>query len=108
MKVKILQIIHMFHFLNILKLCEKKVTLESGKTKLINHCETYFSSVYQQPIQKRKGNLSKLMVNMWKQVIMKNNNIEVQPLLFFKARKKTYTHKLTHAKASMNTKLEER
>lgn len=55
MKVKILQIIHMFHFLNILKLCEKKVTLESGKTKLINHCETYFSSVYQQPIQKKNG-----------------------------------------------------
>lgn len=95
MKVKILQIIHMFHFLNILKLCEKqkKVTLESGKTKLINHCETYFSSVYQQPIQTRKGNISKFMVNKWKQVIMKNNNIEVQPLLFFKEKNiHTYTY----------------
>lgn len=42
---------------------EKKVTLKSGKTKLINHCgEIYFSSVHLQPIQnkKRKGNISKI------------------------------------------------
>lgn len=33
---------------------EKKVTLKSGKTKLINHCgEIYFSSVHLQPIQKQ-------------------------------------------------------